>query len=45
MAGTAKVQDLSLASGGKAVVGIGGAQNNVNTLTHKVTVARRGPTR
>lgn len=42
VAGTAKVQDLSLASGGKAVVGIGGAQNNVNTLTHKVTVAQAG---
>lgn len=42
LAGTAKVQDLSLASGGKAVVGIGGAQNNANTLTHKVTVAQAG---
>ncbi|WP_314452161.1 LamG-like jellyroll fold domain-containing protein [uncultured Microbacterium sp.] len=42
LAGTAKVQDLSLASGGKAVVGIGGAQNNANTLTHKVTVAEAG---
>ncbi|WP_197978734.1 MULTISPECIES: LamG-like jellyroll fold domain-containing protein [unclassified Microbacterium] len=40
--GQAKVQDLSLASGGKAIVGIGGAQNNTNTLTHKVTVQEAG---
>lgn len=42
LSGTAAVRDLSLASGGKAVVGIGGAQNNANTLTHKVTVAEAG---
>ncbi|KTR90783.1 hypothetical protein NS220_15000 [Microbacterium testaceum] len=40
--GTAKVTDLSLASGGKAVVGVGGAQNNTNTLTQKVTVSEAG---
>ncbi|MDQ1082068.1 MULTISPECIES: LamG-like jellyroll fold domain-containing protein [Microbacterium] len=40
--GTARVQDLSLASGGKAVVAVGGAQNNANTLTHKVTVEEAG---
>ncbi|MDR6097167.1 hypothetical protein QE454_000786 [Microbacterium sp. SORGH_AS454] len=42
LAGSAKVQDLSLASGGKAVVGIGGAPGNGNTLTQKVTVAQAG---
>ncbi|MEV7827159.1 LamG-like jellyroll fold domain-containing protein [Microbacterium enclense] len=42
LAGATKTQNLSLASGGKAVVGIGGAQNNGNTLTHTVTVAQAG---
>ncbi|GAB4000389.1 hypothetical protein GCM10029992_32150 [Glycomyces albus] len=32
-AGTAQVEDLSLASGGRAVVGIGGEPGNGNTLT------------
>ena len=42
LGGSARVQDLSLASGGKAVVGVGGAQDNANTLTTKVTVAEAG---
>jgi len=42
LAGTTTVQDLSLASGGKAVVGIGGAPGNGNTLTSTVTVAEAG---
>ena len=42
LAGSAKAQDLSLASGGKAVVGIGGAPGNGNTLTQKVTVDQAG---
>ncbi len=42
LAGSAKAQDLSLASGGKAVVGIGGAPGNGNTLTQKVTVDQPG---
>ena len=42
IAGTAKTEDLSLASGGKAVVGIGGAPGNGNTLTNTVTVAEAG---
>jgi hypothetical protein len=42
LAGTAKTQDLSLASGGSAVVGVGGAPGNGNTLTNTVTVAEAG---
>jgi hypothetical protein len=42
LAGAAKMQDLSLASGGAAVVGVGGAPGNGNTLTNTVTVAEAG---
>ena len=42
LSGTAKTQDLSLASGGEAVVGVGGAPGNDNTLTNTVTVAEDG---
>lgn len=42
LAGTATTQNLSLASGGTAVVGVGGAPGNGNTLTNTVTVAEAG---
>ncbi len=42
LAGTATVKDLSLASGGEAVVGVGGAPGNGNTLTHTVKVGAAG---
>lgn len=42
IAGSAKTQGLSLASGGEAVVGVGGAPGNGNTLTNTVTVAEAG---
>ncbi|KQV75775.1 cellulosome enzyme [Aeromicrobium sp. Root344] len=42
IAGTAKADTFSLASGGKAVTGIGGAPGNGNTLTFKVTAAKAG---
>ncbi len=41
-AGTAGVADLSLASGGAAVTGIGGAPGNGNTLTFDMTVPAAG---
>ncbi|WP_294195061.1 CBM35 domain-containing protein [uncultured Sphingomonas sp.] len=43
VSGTAHIADATLASGGKAVVGIGGAPGNGNTLTFRdVRVARAG---
>jgi len=42
LAGTATTQALSLAGGGSAVVGVGGAPGNGNTLTNTVTVAEAG---
>ncbi|MFC7926545.1 LamG-like jellyroll fold domain-containing protein [Microbacterium laevaniformans] len=42
LAGTAKTESLTLASGGTAVVGVGGAPGNGNTLTNTVTVAEAG---
>lgn len=42
LAGSATTEGLSLASGGAAVVGVGGAPGNGNTLTNTVTVAEAG---
>ncbi|MDT0117070.1 LamG-like jellyroll fold domain-containing protein [Microbacterium sp. PRF11] len=42
IAGDAKAQALSLASAGEAVVGVGGAPGNGNTLTNTVTVDEAG---
>jgi hypothetical protein len=42
VAGTAKATAASLASGGTAVTGVGGAPGNPNTLTFSVPVDRRG---
>jgi hypothetical protein len=42
VAGTAKAETYSLASGNKAVTGIGGAPGNGNTLTFKVTATKAG---
>jgi hypothetical protein len=42
VAGTAKVADFPLASGGKAVTDIGGAPGNGNTLTFDVTAPEAG---
>ncbi|VXB78868.1 LamG-like jellyroll fold domain-containing protein [Aeromicrobium sp. 9AM] len=41
-AGTAMAETYSLASGGKAVTGIGGDHGNKNTLTFKVTASKAG---
>ncbi|WP_277212160.1 LamG-like jellyroll fold domain-containing protein [Isoptericola croceus] len=43
LAGSAAVVDLSLAEGGQAVSGIGGAPGNDNTLTFEVDAAEAGP--
>ena len=40
--GTATAQALSLASGGRAVTGVGGAPGNTNTLTFRVAAAEAG---
>ncbi|MFI7124783.1 LamG-like jellyroll fold domain-containing protein [Nonomuraea sp. NPDC050153] len=42
LAGTAKVADYPLASGGKAVTDIGGAPGNTSTLTFDVTAPKTG---
>lgn len=42
VAGTAKATPASLASGGTAVTGVGGAPGNANTLTFSVPADRRG---
>jgi hypothetical protein len=42
LAGTAKIADYPLASGGKAVTDIGGDPGNANTLTFDVTAPKQG---
>jgi hypothetical protein len=42
LGGTATIDDFSLASGGKAVTGVGGDRGNDNTLTFHVTAAKDG---
>jgi len=43
LAGTTRVEELSLAEGGRAVAGIGGAPGNGNTLTFHVDADEAGP--